>query len=128
MYVFKLIRTTALWILLIPAGLIFAGAASNQAVLIANHDTFPVLLNKGKTLQAAEAEAKSNPDVVADGEIDNIHCIMTNKTHLNYLADIFDLQDGVYSIGDLSMEFGEFLWVYAPYLWAFVTIQKLSKQ
>jgi hypothetical protein len=96
----KLLRVTLLWIVVAPYAFIYIGAASNQLVLIANHDKFPVMLN-AKMTDAAKPDSY--------GLIDNEHCVMTHDTHLNFLADIFDLHDGWYSIGDGFIELGEWL-------------------
>ena len=44
----KILRSSFLWILLAPFAVQGIGAASNQAVLIANHDKFPVMVNAVK--------------------------------------------------------------------------------
>jgi hypothetical protein len=111
----RFLRVTMLWILLLPGALFFLGAASNQAVLIANHDKFPVLLNQQKTDKAS-----------ADGYglIDDTHCLMTRQTHLNALADIFDFKEAIYSIGDLMMELAGWL-SFLPFVWLALVINKL---
>ena len=45
---FKFLRKTALWIVALPLLCFILGAASNQAVPIANHDKFPVMWNDYK--------------------------------------------------------------------------------
>ena len=134
---FNFLRKTALWILLAPCLIWGAGFASNQLVLNANHDTFPVEVNTVKErVFVAKAQAKYkelaeelgiDPALPA-GMIDDTHCIMTSKTHLNFLADVFDLKsDGIYSIGDFLLMLGEWLWVFAPFIWAFAVVNKLRK-
>ena len=122
---FKFLRKTALWILLSPLAIGFLGAASNQAVLIANHDTFPVNIN----LVKLKGHIDEQPIVLADGTvmIDDVHCIMSSKTHLNFLADEFDL-GSIYSVGDFGILLGEYLWVYAPFVWVFEATRRLSQQ
>src|SRR5271166_714269 len=107
MSVIKFLRTTMLWILLLPVATIVTGAASNQAVLIANGDKFPVMVNPvkldyfGKEHANDEAKAKPSPHqeepkritrlvTLPDGTvmIDDVHCWMSKKTHLNFMADI----------------------------------------
>ena len=133
----KFLRKTALWILLTPAALIYSGAASNQLVLAANHDSFPVMVNDFKSeIMVAKMKAEWKEDTaeagldikLPAGMIDETHCIMTSKTHLNFLADVFDLKDGIYSIGDFGIMLGSLLWAYAPFIWAFEVIRRLHKQ
>ena len=119
---FKFLRKTALWILLSPLAIGFLGAASNQAVLIANHDTFPVNIN----LVKLKGHIDEQPIVLADGTvmIDDVHCMMSSKTHLNWLADEFDL-GSIYSVGDFGILLGEYLWGFAPLVWGVVIFEKL---
>lgn len=103
---------TYLWLALLPSVLVFIGAASNQAVMIANGGKFPVQLN----------------ELVADGRtgmIDALHCVMTNETHLNALADIFNLRVAIESIGDLAIESGEFLRPFCYGAWLALVFRKL---
>lgn len=126
-----------LWILLLPIFLGFLGAASNQLVLAANHDKFPVMVNERKLRefeardkeQASEVQALGNlvgldlqpPPPPDDGMLDSTHCVMTPETHLNFLADWIDLQEAIFSPGDLLMDIGGFLSQYAFIFWlAFV--------
>ena len=53
---------------------------------------------------------------------------MTKDTHLNYLADIFDLHDGIYSIGDFLLMLGGWLMTFAPFVWAFEVVNRLRKK
>lgn len=125
---------TALWILLLPYALIFIGAASNQAVLIANNDLFPVRENNARVV-----EDLSNPKVLEINEFNQRnfpgyplmldlqgHCLMSNKTHLNWLADNFDsIGGGIYSIGDLILIPGEWMATFCPFIWGYAVIMKL---
>lgn len=133
----KFLRKTALWIILAPLALIYVGAASNQLVLNANHDTFPVEVNTLKEeilVYKMSAEWKASTEEVGidlplpEGMIDDTHCVMTSKTHLNFLADVFDLKDGIYSIGDFGIISGEWLMSFAPFVWAFEVIRRLRKK
>ena len=133
----KFLRKTALWVLLIPAALTYGGAASNQLVLAANHDKFPVMANDFKAeimvakmeAEWKQATAEAGLDIkLPEGMIDDTHCLMTKQTHLNFLADVFDLHDGIYSIGDFGIIIGGLLWAYAPFIWAFEVIRRLRKQ
>ena len=111
-----------LWVMLLPLAVGFAGVVSNQLVLIANHDKFPVMLNEHKTnLHDAYGVAL----VGADGMLDDTHCVMTSETHLNGMADILDIKDVSYSIGDLLIVFGSWLWSFCPFLWGALVLRKL---
>ena len=113
------------------------GAASNQLVLVVNHDKFPVEVNTLKEevmvykmesdWKAATAEAGIDLPL-PEGMIDDVHCVMTKDTHLNYLADIFDLHDGIYSIGDFLLMLGGWLMTFAPFVWAFEVVNRLRKK
>ena len=50
---------------------------------------------------------------------------MTPHTHLNWLADIFDFHDAVYSVGDFFIQFGEWLSAFTPFIWAGALGRKL---
>jgi Family of unknown function (DUF5317) len=122
----KFLRKTFLYIFAIPILFIFLGAASNQIVLIANHDKFPVLINEAKV---AKYNAENGVLTLPDGTImlDEVHCVMSDKTHLNFLADVIDVGD-IESVGDLSLEFGGFLWPLAPYVWGVAVISKIYEK
>jgi uncharacterized protein DUF5317 len=92
-------RASLLWMLILPYALVFTGAASNQMVLIANHDEFPVMLNPVHLSHLIDSQEDIDR-VTATGMIDDTHCVMTKYTHLNALADVFDFHDAIYSIGD----------------------------
>ena len=127
--VLKLMRTSCLYILLLPYAIFGLGAASNQAVLISNHDKFPVMLNarklnkimsqstEDKLLTMLGIPKKVLPAPDSDGMIDDVHCQMTKNTHLNALADVFDL-GSIYSIGDFALYTGEWLMGWTPFVWA----------
>jgi|FreactTroBogLake_1042271.scaffolds.fasta_scaffold32245_1 hypothetical protein len=134
---FNFLKKTSLYILAIPVLFTFLGAASNQLVLIANHDTFPVMVNDRKLADMADHDKKSveikfnqpNPAEKQDDTVylDDVHVEMTSHTHLNFLADVFDLKDGIYSIGDFLLMLGEWLSAFAPFLFVFDTTRKLAK-
>ena len=113
---FRIFRVSMLWVLLLPYACTFVGAASNQLVLIANHDKFPVMVNEAKRV-------KYEPD--ANGLIDSEHCVMTNETHLNALADVFDLKDGIYSIGDFLLMLGDWLSQFCLYVWIALVVKSM---
>lgn len=119
-----------LYILAFPIFLVFLGAALNQAVIAANHDKFPVMLNERRAAKFIEKHKECFLDLVCvevpatdDGMIDDVHCLMTPSTHLNFLADWIDLHDGMYSPGDLLLMLGDYLFDYAPLVWALLMIQ-----
>ncbi len=122
----KFLSKTKLYILAFPIVVSFLGAASNQAVIWANHDRFPVRLNAYKEavylvgLDSADLPPIVKLAILSDGLIDPVHCVMTDKTHLNFLADWIDLKDAIYSPGDLLLMLGDYTWNYAPLLWVFV--------
>jgi hypothetical protein len=134
----KLFRASCLWILLGPYIIFGLGAASNQAVLIANHDKFPVMVNTRKLAAMLNPpspgplatllgilEPAPKVDKGEEGMIDDIHCIMTPVTHLNFLADIFDLHDVTYSIGDLLMILGEWAGSFTLIIWGTLIFKKI---
>ena len=132
----KFLRKTSLYILAVPVMLFMLGAASNQAVLWANHDKFPVMVNTLKErvvvaraqahYKELAAEAGIDPTLPA-GMIDDTHCVMTDKTRLNWLADVFDMKTAIYSIGDFSLMLGEWLFGFAPFLFVFDVTRKLQE-
>ncbi len=133
------LRRTSLYILAVPALFTFLGAASNQLVLIENGDTFPVLVNDKKLQEMTEPQERPTIDIpfvtpipasATDDTVylDDVHIAMTSRTHLNAFADIFDMQDAIYSIGDFSLMLGDWLWAFAPFLFAFDVIRKLKAQ
>lgn len=139
---FKFLRKTALWIVLLPIASGFFGAGLNQLVLAANHDKFPVMWSDAKVfeyrlyLQKKAEEKDADTSLKAqvrlveldNGFLDDVHCLMTSKTHLNFLADWIDLQDATYSPGDAFIELGEELWSYATLIWLVVVVNRLRKQ
>lgn len=122
---FKFLRKTFLYILAIPLLFTVLGTLSNQVVLYANHDRFPVSANLVKAQELA-------PDAVLlkDGHImlDDTHELMTSETHLNLFADVFDFHDEIESIGDLSLELGDWMWGFAPFVFIFAAVTRLNKQ
>lgn len=124
---FRLLRNTALWILLLPYAFTFIGAASNQLVLNANGDTFPVRVNAAK---ANKFMATDEVIILNNGTImlDETHCLMTSDTHLNWLADIFDFHDSIESVGDMLLDFGSWLHTFTPYVWIAVVCGRLRRE
>ena len=133
---FSFLRRTSLYLLAIPMLFTFLGAASNQLVLVANHDSFPVMLNAKKLQEMTEPREqtainfnKPIPAFETDDAVmlDEVHCVMTSHTQLNFLADVFDFKDGIYSIGDFMLMLGEWFGVFAPFVFVFDTTRKLAK-
>lgn len=118
----RFFSTTVLWLLLLPYAITGLGAASNQLVLIANHDRFPVLVSAWK-VDHMDTQTASDGTVM----IDPVHCVMSKTTHLNLMADIFDLHDGIYSIGDFFVMFGEWLQAFCPFVWVALVCERLRR-
>ena len=130
------LRRTSLYILAIPVLFTFLGAASNQAVLISNFDRFPVMVNAKKLQEMTEPREQKainfNKPIPAfeTGDtvmLDDVHCNMTSETHLNFLADVFDMHDAIYSIGDFMLMLGEWFGTFAPFVFVFDVARKLAK-
>ena len=118
--VVRFLRTTMLWIVLLPYALIFLGAASNQAVIYANGDRFPVLMNTEKVTYVLDDDGS--------GMLDEIHCLMTPQTHLNLMADIFDFgAAGIWSIGDLMLAAGSWLGTFVWFVWGSLVVMRLRE-
>jgi hypothetical protein len=135
------LRKTSLYILAIPMLFTVLGTASNQLVLSANHDKFPVMWNDYKASQYAlsleKAGTSDNEDsarqatfdllaLQKQGFLDDTHCLMTPKTHLNFLADWIDFKSETDSPGDLLLDLGGWLWNFAPVVWGVSVIRKLN--
>jgi hypothetical protein len=120
----RFLRNTALWILLLPYAATFAGIASNQLVLNANDDTFPVRINLVKLHKWADDGV-----AMSDGRVylDETHVVMSNKTHLNWLADVFDFHQDIESVGDLLLDLGGWLSTFCPFVWMAFTVDKLRR-
>ena len=145
---FSFLRRTSLYLLAIPLLTFGIGAASNQLVLSVNQDRFPVMWNdykiarhektlekaaqktdkKGKPTEEAEQAQLDLMAFEAEGFIDSVHVVMTHKTRLNYLSDIFDLQESTYSIGDALLSLGEWLTGFMMPVWIFDVVRKLNKK
>ena len=137
------LRKTALWIVLLPLLCFYTGGLSNQLVLAKNHDRFPVMWNSYKAIHLAQEMEKAShsedPDVAAqasfdleelaeEGYLDDTHVLMTNKTHLNFLADWIDLHTATYSPGDILLDLGDKGMAYSPWIWAVVVIGRLRRR
>jgi hypothetical protein len=151
----NLVKRVPYWQLIaIPLLLFFAGVTSNQLVLIANHDRFPVMVNSAKLAKFVEdkndadekAAAGKHPDkhgivynskissdtvkaagrrdLGPDGMIDDVHCVMVPSSHLKALSDIFDL-GSIYSVGDFLLMLSEWLGSFTPIMWLALVLRKL---
>lgn len=138
----RLLKVPYWYLIAIPLLLTFMGAASNQAVLIANGDTFPVMVNAEKIQKwcapvedadplAAIIHAITHqpaPDLnsCAYGGvfIDGVHTIMQPKDRLKFLADIFDFHSAIYSVGDGLLMAGEWIFSWAPLAWLVLVLRK----
>ena len=121
---FSFIRKSLLWLLLAPWAIWGAGVASNQLVLIANGGKFPVMVNPA-FLSEMQKDNDTAASIAATGMIDDVHCLMTQDTHLNLLADIFAVRhDGIYSIGDALIEAGSTSQSYFIFLWVVLMAMK----
>lgn len=143
----RILSFAHLWILALPLVLTLLGAASNQAVIAANHDRFPVLMNVRKLREEREAEEKKEAVIANivgkvlgveiqppapdpnDDMLDNVHCVMSKDTHLNFLADWIDLGDATYSPGDLLLMAADYIQPLAfPFWFAIVLCDYRRRQ
>jgi len=126
----KFLRVTYLWILFAPWILSTLGAASNQLVLAANHDQFPVMWNsyKAAQLELAIRKAADNPDTTdsahfalaalqTEGYLDDTHVLMSGRTHFNFLGDWIDFHVATYSPGDLLIEASTEISDFCRFVW-----------
>jgi Family of unknown function (DUF5317) len=118
----KYLQVTYLWVVLIPYAFMLCGMASNQAVLIANHTRFPVLVNEAHLKMAEENSQEINGTTF----LDPVHIVMTKQTHLNALADIFYIDGATYSVGDFFLYFADWLLAFTPFVWMALVLMKLK--
>ena len=137
--VFKFLKKTYLYVLAVPLLFIGLGAGANQAVMIANGGAMPVianLVNLDRWTSNPEVARLAEVTILAnqiDGGhrpimIDPRHCIESQYTHLNFLADNFDFGDMIASPGDLLLWLGEWLMQFAPIAWFVLAVSRLRKQ
>lgn len=140
------LRKVPYWYLwAVPALAIFLGAASNQFVLIANHGKFPVMMNEAQVVHfcAATPEQdefstkrprfsvlKTSVDFTSCSHggqfIDQVHSVMGPNSRLKAMSDILNLKDGIYSIGDIGIILGSWLFSFTPIAWTVLTVRKLA--
>ena len=117
----RFISTTYLYLLAAPFLLMVLGAGLNQLVLIANHDKFPVMVNSRNITRHGEVDE--------NGMIDDVHCLMTPQTRLNYLADVFDFgHEGIESPGDILIDTAEYVSPFAYFGWALLMVVALRRK
>lgn len=121
-------------LILFPWLLSCTGAISNQAVLVANHGKFPVLVNdaqqkehqSGSMVEIAGMQVAIPSQKEASQYLgDDYHSVMGPNSRLKLLADIFNTGDGVASIGDFLIWAGVWLWKYTPLIWITLIMRKL---
>ena len=135
------------WVIALPILFVALGALSNQVVLIANHDKFPVMVNNRKLqgfLRPADEEEVIKSVTIdgliqiplstlpvgkvrpydPDGMIDNVHCIMSPSSRFKALADIWDLR-AIYSVGDGLILLGTWFLSFAQTAWIVLVLRKL---
>ena len=139
----KLLKVPYWYLIAIPLLSIALGTVSNQVVLWANFDKFPVMSNNEKIHQSCQtpdrpkAPKKDAPsilkpqpakdsDLCRNGGIflDDTHVIMTKDSKLKFLADIWDFHEVTYSIGDFFLMFAEWMLSWAPLAWLVLVIRK----
>ena len=128
----RFLCSSFLWILLAPYAVTGLGIASNQAVLIANHDKFPVMVNPVKLDEFSGPKTEIDIVAVLTGKpsptdatyIDDVHIVMTSDTHLNALADIFDFHSAIYSVGDFGLMLGEWMSGFCPFVFLALVFNK----
>jgi hypothetical protein len=115
----KFLKKAKLWFLAAPLLSIALGFSSNWAVLISNKQTFPVRMSD---VELAMVEQAGGTLQIPDGPemLDPVHCVMTDKTHLNALADNFLLGGvGTMSVGDGLEWGGRLAWLLSPFAFFF---------
>jgi hypothetical protein len=138
----RFLSTSKVYVLAVPLLLTLLGTGSNQLVLVANHDRFPVMWNDYKVTQYVltleetmagrdqKAALQARFDKIAllqQGFIDDTHVVMSRHTHLNFLADWLDFHSGTYSPGDMAIWLGSAITGYAYFLWAILMIGDVWK-
>lgn len=113
------------WKLLAVPVLAFAiGFLCNQTALIANGGRMPVLETDAEIWQG---DAPNWNKVVLYENIiyhDPVHTRMKPTDHVKWLCDVFNLHDGIYSIGDFFAMFAMSTWDYFGIVWLTLLIKK----
>lgn len=152
----KWIKKVPYWyVLAIPLLSIALGTLSNQAVLWANGDKFPVMYNSEKvrvSCQTPDAKAdvfaaliggqkndkpsifapapapkNVDPNLCQNGGkfLDDTHVIMDQSSRLKFLADIVDFHEATYSIGDGFIIFGDWVLSWVGIVWLTLVVRKV---
>jgi hypothetical protein len=119
-YPVRLLRSTALWLLILPYLVYLTGAGLNQLAMNANGDLMPVRINVVKAIEwfgppimfgEPAPDKKHHIIILPDGtaQLDGRHCLMTARTHFNWVSDIFDFHSEIDSVGDLLLSLSEWL-------------------
>jgi hypothetical protein len=130
----KILRKFPYWYLIaVPALLFGLGVASNQAVFLANHGKFPVMLNEAGDERVCTTTSQEifnttpKSSCLHGGQmIDYRHSVMGPNSHLKVLSDIFPEQGYTYSIGDGLLALSGWLFHFTPIMWLILTIRKLA--
>lgn len=129
----RYVRNVTLTIAILPFVLIILGSVLNQIVMLANGSMFPVKANPVRAAVIINHYNEHNalngidmpmfPIEVSKSYLlyDTIHCQMTKDTHLNFLADWIDTDDGIESIGDVLIDLGNGLVIH-KYWFILVTV------
>ena len=115
----SLLVASRLYLLAFPYLSFGMGVGLNQAVLVANGGKFPVMVNK---------RAEKYFGFESDGMSDNVHCVMTSKTKLNFLADWINMHTVIYSPGDLLIMLGDLLTGSTKAVWAALILGDVTKR
>jgi hypothetical protein len=147
----KLLNIPYWYLIAIPLLSFGIGVASNQAVLIANGDKFPVLVNNERIVEMCKAPQPKDDSFLslllpsmprtkqalpvhvdaqacsAGGDFfdgDDVHVIMKKDSKLKFMADIFDFHRDIFSIGDGLLAFGSWMFDWSPLAWLVLVLRK----
>ena len=133
------------YLLAVPVLALCLGHISNQAVMLANHEAFPVMVNAkdeklihDRQVQERLAEifvaisaGSQGPFVdpripqALDNYIDRQHVVMDGSSHLKLLADWIDWGEGVYSPGDVLILTGLYTLPSGLFGWIVLLLRRL---
>ena len=133
----RLLRSTLLWILLLPYAFYFLGAALNQLALNANGDLMPVRINVVKAIDwfgtpvdfGFPTDGEHHIIVLPNGtiQLDGRHCLMTKATHLNWISDVLDFDTSIESVGDELLALSTWLKVFCPFVWVALICDRVRR-
>lgn len=100
-------------------------AAGNSLIEILTGNRAPTVKPKNVPDIFAPAPAK-DADLCQNGGLflDDTHVIMTKDSKLKWLADVWDMHDVTYSIGDFFLMFADWMFGWAPLAWLVLVIRK----